>query len=232
MATLLAVGDDRVVGPATGRAAVTFEAPHGVECAVLDDGDVVAFGRAGSCGVRFAHAPVADTGVARVAGRLVVAAGRVFVEASDQPGRSALEVSADGRPPVLIGSGDGFAPSESEFRITVHGQQRSWPLDVVIAPETSALVSPDGGDPTVTHHLELTGSQRRVLDAYLDPLRRGRLEPATHRQVADVLGCHQNSAREVLYSVWSSLFAAGVPMPDVADKRVAVCEAVRLHKLL
>jgi hypothetical protein len=28
------------------------------------------------------------------------------------------------------------------------------------------------------------------------------------------------------------MFAAGIPMPDVSDKRVAVVEAVRLHRLL
>ncbi len=216
----------------TGRVAVTFDAPHGIESVVLADGDVAEFGRAGTCPIRFAHAPIADTGVPRSAGRLIVAGGRVFIEATNQPGRSALEVSAAGRPPVLVATGDGFAPSESEFRVTVHGQLRSWPLDVVLAPDLEERTHPTTDDPTVTHQLTLTEAQRRVVEAYLDPLRRGRLEPATHREVAASLDCHQNSAREVLYSVWSSLFAAGVPMPDVADKRVAVCQAIRLHKLL
>jgi len=214
------------------RAGVTFEAPQGTESVVLCDTDVAEFGRAGTCRVRFGYAPVADLGVPRVAGRLVVAAGRVFVEALDVAGRSALEIVAAGRPPVMLAAGDGFAPSETAFRVIVHGQTRSWPLDVAVRPD-SHLLSPDTTDePTRTHVLTLTDSQHRIIDAYMEPVRRGRLEPATHREVADALGCHQNSAREVLYSVWSVLFAAGVPMPDVADKRVAVVEAIRLHRLL
>jgi hypothetical protein len=74
--------------------------------------------------------------------------------------------------------------------------------------------------------------QRRVVAAYMEPLRHGRLEPATHREVAAALSYHPNSAREALYEVWARMFAAGIPMPDVAEKRVAVVEAVRLHRLL
>jgi hypothetical protein len=213
-------------------AAVTFEAPHGVDSVVLGGSDVVEFGRGGSCRIRFAYAPLVDAGVPRVAGRLVAAAGRLFVEAPEGAGRSALEVVVEGRPPVLVGAGDAFGPSENEFRIRVHGEQRTWPLDVVVRPP-SARASASGTDvPTRRHELTLTDAQRRVIDAYLEPMRRGRLEPATHREVAEVLNCHQNSAREVLYSVWGALFGAGVPMPDVADKRVAVAEAIRLHRLL
>lgn len=214
------------------RAGVTYEAPHGTDSVVLSDTQVAEFGRAGSCSIRFGYAPVADLGVPRVAGRLVVAAGRVFVEALDVVGRSALEITAVGRPPVMLAAGDAFAPSESAFRVTVHGQVRSWPLDVVVRTDARLLRADSSDEPTRTHALSLTDGQRRIIDAYMDPLRRGRLEPATHREVAAALGCHPNSAREVLYSVWSSLFAEGVPMPDVADKRVAVVEAIRLHRLL
>ncbi len=214
------------------RAGITYEAPHGTESLVLHDGDVVQFGRGGSCAIRFAYAPVADTGVPRIAGRLVVAGDRVFVEASDGPGRSALEVTAPARPPILLAAGDGFAPAEHTYRITVHGRDRSWPIDVAVAPPVRDRHHHATDAPTERHALELTDAQRRVLEAYTAPLRRGRLEPATHREVADALGCHPNSAREVLYTVWSALFATGIPMPEVADKRVAVAETIRLHKLL
>ena len=33
-------------------------------------------------------------------------------------------------------------------------------------------------EPTKTHNLPLSEAQRRIIDAYMDPLRRGRLEPA------------------------------------------------------
>lgn len=214
------------------RAAVTFEAPHGVDCTVLVDGDVVEFGRAAECRIRFGYAPLADIGVPRVAGRLVVGGGRVFVGALDVAGRPALEVNTTGRPPVMIAAGDGFAPAGDSFQVTVHGQHRAWRLDVAIRPDLPVDREQSADTPTRTHQLTLSDAQRRIIEAYLSPLRRGRHEPATHREVAERLGCHQNTAREVLYSVWSQLFAAGVPMPDVADKRVAVVEAIRLHRLL
>lgn len=214
------------------RAGVTFEAPHGIESVVLCDSEIADFGRAGTCRIRFGYAPIADLGIPRIAGRLVVAAGRVFVEAIDASGRSALEITAAGRPPTMLAAGDGFTPSETAFRVTTHGAHRSWPLDIVVRPEDHAPATDSVDEPTRTHALPLSDAQRRIINAYMDPIQRGRLEPATHREVARSLGCHQNSAREVLYSVWSALFAAGVPMPDVADKRVAVVEAIRLHRLI
>jgi len=225
-------GDTAGTRAGDGGVGVTFEAPHGVESVVLTEDGVAEFGRSGACVLRFGYAPIADTGVPRVAGRLVVAAGRVFVEALDAPGRPALEISAAGRPPVMVAAGDAFAPAERSFRITVHGHLRSWPIDVVMSPRTASPAGSDVDEPTKRHRLDLTDAQRRVIEAYVAPLRRGRLEPATHREVAEALELHQNTAREVLYSVWSALFAAGVPMPDIADKRVAVVEAVRLHRLL
>ncbi len=222
----------QLVDRAVERAGVTYPAPHGTESIVLTDGDVAEFGRSGRCAVRFGYAPVADLGVPRVAGRLVVAGARVFVEARDVAGRSALEVIAAGRPAFMLGAGEGFCPSQSTFRVVVHGGARTWPLEVAVRGSDPTLTDASTEEPTRTHELTLTETQRRVVEAYLEPMRRGRHEPATHRDVAAALGCHPNSAREVLYAVWSRLFAADVPMPDVADKRVAVAEAIRLHRLL
>ena len=213
------------------RAGVTELAPHGTDSVVLRDGDIAEFGRAGTCRFRFGYAPTADLGVPRVAGRLVVAAGRVFVEARDAAGRSALAIVTPGRPPVMVGAGDGFCPAEASFRIVVHGETRTWPVEVATRANSAASAAISAEDPTHTHELDLSDAQRRIIAAYYEPLRRGRLEPATHREVAEQLGCHHNTAREVLYAVWATLFAADVPMPDVSDKRVAVTEAIRLHRL-
>lgn len=215
-----------------GRAAVTFPAPHGAESLVLRDGEVAAFGRGGNCEIRFGYAPIVDVGVPRVAGRFVVAGERVFVESVDVTGRRSLEITAPGRPPVLLGVGDGFAPSESEFRVVVHGEQQSWPLSVAVRRDVANPGQAAWGPPTRSFELRFTEMQRRVIAAYMAPLRQGRLEPATHREVGIALSYHPNSAREALYEVWAKLFAAGIPMPDVKEKRVAVVEAVRLHRLL
>lgn len=227
--TLAGVADTREL---EACAAVTYPAPHGTESFVLSDGTTVEFGRGGTCPIRFAYAPVADECVPRVAGRLVVASERVFVEATDAAGRSALEILTDGRPPVLVAAGDAFAPREQAFTVTVRGTNQNWLLHVVVRPRVCVAVEPGVDAPTKVHALALSDRERRVVEAYVAPLIQGRLEPATHNEVAQVLHYHPNSAREVLYDVWSKLFAAGVPMPDVTDKRVAVAEAVRLHRLL
>jgi hypothetical protein len=215
-----------------GRVAVTFPAPHGTESLVLHDGDVAQFGRSGDCDVRFGYAPIADVGVPRVAGRFVVAGERVFVESVGVTGRRSLEIIAPGRPPMLLGIGDGFAPSENQFHVTVHGEQRAWVLSVVVRRDVPDARRSGWEPPTRSFELRLTDMQQRVVAAYVEPLRNGRMEPATHREVATALSYHPNSAREALYEVWAKMFAAGIPMPDVSDKRVAVVEAVRLHRLL
>jgi hypothetical protein len=91
----------------------------------------------------------------------------------------------------------------------------------------------DTTDPPTSHYaLDLTDLQRTVLDTYFQPLRQGRIEPATHREVAVKLSYHPNTVREALYEIWTLMFQQGVPMPDISDKRVAVVEAARVHGIL
>ena len=214
-----------------GRAAVTYPAPHGVESIVLADGDVCDFGRGSGCKIRFAYAPIADPVVPRIAGRIHVTGGRVFVEAASEPGSAGLEIRADDLPNRIIGIGEGYAPAVSNFRICVFGHSQAWVMRVATRRQLPQRA--DHNDmPTKRFSLKLTPMQRVVVDAYMAPLRRGSSEPATHKEVGAALSYHPNSAREALYQVWEKLFEAGVPMPDTKDKRVAVTEAMRLHRLL
>lgn len=213
-------------------AAVTFPAPHGTEVVVLAPNQSVTFGRSSNCDIRFAHAPIADDGVPRVAGRLIATAGRVIVESLPGDGRRSLEINADGQPSRLLVVGEAYSPATQEFRITVYGDQQGWPLLVAVRGEDTELAPGDDEHPTRHIEVVFTPMQEKVLRAYVEPVRRGRLEPATHREVADQLGYHVNSVREALYEAWARLFAANVPMPDVSDKRVAVVEALRLHGML
>jgi hypothetical protein len=217
---------------ASARAVVTFDAPHGPTSALLHDGEVVDFGRGPSCRVRFGFAPLLDDGVPRVAGRLVVANQRVFVEVVDAPRRPSVQVVIPERPTVMIAVGDGFSPAEPAFRVTLRGTRREWRLGVRVRRERPEASPSGGAVPTRTYDVRFTPMQRKVLEAYLEPLTRGRREPATHREVAAALSYHPNSVREVLYDVWSLLFAADIPLPDISDKRQAVVEALRLHRLL
>lgn len=176
---------------------------HGTDSVVLRDGDIAEFGRAGTCRIRFGYTPTADLGVPRVAGRLVVAAGRVFVEARDAAGRSALAIVTPDGPPVMVGAGDGFCPAEASFRIVVHseapepGRSRSPPAPIALHRQLSPLrtrLTPTNSISAMHNGGSSPPTTSRSV--------RGRLEPATHREVAEQLGCHHNTAhRGALHGV-------------------------------
>jgi hypothetical protein len=214
------------------RAAVTYPAPHGTESFLLRDGDVVGFGRGVECAIRFAYAPIQDDVVPRLAGQLVVANQRVFVEGVDAPGRPAIEIAVADSPSVPVALGEGHSPRASRFSIHVRGTDQVWKLTVTVRAEDPLTRRDLAGPPTRTYELALTPMQKKVVAAYLEPMQRGRLEPATHREAAARLSYHPNSVREALYDVWSRMFAAGIPIPDLSDKRIAVVEAIRIHGLL
>jgi hypothetical protein len=215
------------------RAVVTYLAPHGTDARTICDGDVVLFGRGAECDIRFAYAPVPDDGVPRVAGSLLAANRRVFVESSAQPGHRALELRTGGGASVPIAVGEGFSPREHQFDLFVHGTGALWKLSVTVRASAPTSL-PAGADdpPTRRHELALTDLQRSVLCAYSEPITRGRSEPATHKEVAAALSYHPNTVREILYEIWALMFAEQLPMPDVSDKRVAVVEAARIHGML
>jgi hypothetical protein len=208
------------------RVAVSYLAPHGIEALTLCDGEVAAFGRGTECKVRFGYAPQPDQDLPRVAGYLIVSHERVFIESSDTVGHRALE--------VRTGSGTSMQiPIDEGFDILVRGASRPWKLGVTVKRSSRAAGSGPNTDPPTSHFLlALTEVQRAVVEAYLDPMRRGRLEPATHKEVATRLDRHPNTVRETLYEVWTLLFELDIPMPDTSDKRIAIVEAVRIHGLL
>jgi hypothetical protein len=215
------------------RAVVTYLAPHGTDALTVCDGDLVLFGRGAECHIRFAYAPVPDEGVPRVAGSLLAANGRIFVEGAAQPGHRALELRTGSGTTVQIAVGEALSPREDQFDLFVHGTGALWKLTVTVRTSPRLFVSEGRNDPpTRRHELALTEMQRAVLAAYSEPITRGRAEPATHKEVAATLNYHPNTVREVLYEIWALMFAEQIPMPDVSDKRVAVVEAARLHGML
>ena len=88
------------------RAVVTFPAPHGIEAATLCDDSITAFGRGAECGIRFGFAPTPDESLARIAGRLVVANHRLFVESAAEAGHRALELKTADAEPYRIAGGE------------------------------------------------------------------------------------------------------------------------------
>jgi hypothetical protein len=215
------------------RAVVTYLAPHGIDALTLCDGDLVLFGRGAECRIRFAYAPVPDEGVPRVAGSLLAANRRIFVESPPRPGHRALELRTGRGAAVQLAVGEGRSPRDDQFDVFVHGTETMWKLSVTVRAAMGSSTSAATTDPpTRVHELGLTDLQRAVLRAYSDPITRGRPEPATHKEVAAALNYHPNTVREVLYEIWALMFAEQIPMPDVSDKRVAVVEAARVHGML
>lgn len=213
-------------------AVVTYIAPHGADAVTLCDGDSARFGRGTECQIRFGYAPIPDEGVPRVAGNLVAANRRIFIESAAQPGHRALELqTSDGI--TQITAGEGFSPRDREFSIFVRGETTPWKLTVSVRSPTEQLSEQYPHDPpTKKFSLNLSEMQYAVLSAYCEPPGRGRSEPATHKEVGAALNYHPNTVREILYEIWARMFAEQVPMLDVSDKRVAVVEAARVHGLL
>jgi hypothetical protein len=199
---------------------------------MLLDGEAARFGRGTECEIRFAYAPVPDETVPRVAGTLLAANQRVFVESVDQPGYRPLEVRAPNGI-TRIPTGEAFSPRDAHFDVLVRGEDSLWKLGVRVRAGAAVAASENSTDPpTKRIALKLTRKQYAVLAAYCEPPRRGRAEPATHKEVAAALNYHPNTVREMLYEIWALMFELQLPMPDVSDKRVAVVEAARLHGLL
>src|SRR5690606_6128117 len=75
----------------------------------------------------------------------------------------------------------------------------------------------------------LTKRQRAILDAYVAPMANGR-PPATHQQVAEVIGCCRQTVRLECANIVDAFYAAGVPMRDWRDARDAITDAWARHR--
>ncbi|MFN8052288.1 MAG: hypothetical protein U0Q22_12660 [Acidimicrobiales bacterium] len=220
---------------------------------ILRDDSVVAFGRGAQCEVRIGHAPTRDDEMPRVAGWLIVAHGRVIVEAAPTPGadaagtdaveaasdlrqhevRRALQLSYAGGPPMPIAPGSAVSPASNVFTVEVLGANRTWELDVVALNRYDDPV-PSGHDEPRTNGVGvmLTDLQREVLLAYARPVLAGAVEPATHDQVAAHVCLSRSAVRRVLDRISDEFYNKRLWSPESADTRVRVVEAARHNQLL
>jgi hypothetical protein len=202
--------------------AVVYPSPLGADGYLIteDAGPRVAFGRGGDCALRFAHAPSSDRRVPRQAGWFVVAGQRLAVESPARDGLAPLRIRASGRPAPDLAPGELYSPPGPEFDVVLHGE-RVWVLHVRTRPPV--LIEPTAGaDDTTEEPLRLSDHERHVLGVYLAPLQTGRSEPATHAEAAERLHYSERKVRGDLYKVWARMVAAGLPVPDHGDKRIAV----------
>jgi len=216
------------LGPA--RAAVVFDAPHGAEAVELWDGDVVAFGRAALCPIRFAFAPTADLFVHGVAGRFAVLGGRVHVAA--EAGAKPLEIEPANGPLVLVAVDEAHSCRARNFTVVVPGRPDPWLLSVSVRTDevVSRLAGPD--PQTAKLELELGELDWQVLRSYAAPLLNSGVGIATNKQVATELNYHPNTVRKRMYDLWKRMHGAGAVMPTTKDKVEAAVLGARLHGLL
>jgi hypothetical protein len=221
--------------PDAALAAVVFDGPNGCDGRVITAtaGVAIPFGRGSHCLIRFGHAPSPDLGLARHAGAFLVAGDRLFLESSAQGGRAPVQIRVAGRPPLDLPPGEAYGPAAAEYEVVVRGD-RDWVLHVRTRarPASPAPGAAAGDPPTERRPLRLSDHQRRVLDAYVSPLRAGRLEPCTHAEVAERLSYSVNKVRRDLYDIWQQMVACGVPVPEYGDKRVAVAQAALANGLV
>jgi hypothetical protein len=212
-------------------ARIEYPTPKGSCTLEVFEGDLLHFGRGPACRIRFAHAPTADQSIPRVAGTLIAANGRLFVDSSSHVGHRALEIHT-GKRKVQIPLGEGMSLT-GDCDVVIRGYNRNWILHISVHA-VSAVVRSDSRDELPTAHvkLELTEMQWMVLRAYYEPIRLGYHEPASHREVATALGFHLNTVRNKIYEIRDLMYVNGLQMPETKDARVAVIEATRIHGLL
>lgn len=206
----------------------------------LHDGDVAAFGRGVDCALRFGHAPVRDRALLHVCGWLLVAHGRIIVQAAEHPVANGTDPSVIHRPlvvtpdlgqPRYLSSGELWGPNAEIFTVTATGEQ-SWSLDVVNFRDIGSASQRGAPPPSVVHRVELDDELWAVLEAYAEPVRRGERMPATHDQVAAAINWNRMTARRRLERIYDEFYLRRIEMPDVADMRVKVVEAALSHGLL
>jgi hypothetical protein len=234
--------------PDRGRLSYRVGSEQAERCEIaLEDDSTVSFGRGDQCDIRIGHAPIRDVEVPRVAGWLVVAHGRVIVEAAPMPQlsevrsdqgeaqavRRALQVSASGGPPVPIAAGSAYSPAVSVFTVEVTGATQTWELDIVARSLADDLSGTDAFEPH-THGvvIDLTDEQREVLLAYAEPVLAGGVEPATHDQVAARVYMSRSQVRRHLERLSDEFYDKRLWSPESGDTRVRVVEAARHNHLL
>lgn len=201
---------------------------------VVEAGGEVLFGRGSEVDVRIGAVPVYDDVVPRAAGRIFAIEGRVVVENLDD--QLAFDIRVPARPIISLPPGDWHSPRDPVFDIVVTGAVRSYELAVAV---NTSGVSPRRVpfdacaaelDPPTGAVPKLTERHRRILDAYVEPLRAGGLV-ASHQQVADRIGVSRSLVRVECERIWSALFLAGVPMRDLGDARDEIVDAWSRHRI-
>jgi len=198
---------------------------------VFGEGRRVTFGRDPSVQLRIGHAPVYDDVVPKVAGQVFAQDDRIVV--ANLHDALALDIRIPGRPLLSVPPGDWHAPGERSFDVLVTG---TFTYELAVTANTArvrakmtAPAGPQGPGPPTGARPNLTDRQRAILDAYVAPLEAGG-PPASHQQVAEMLGISRSLVRLECHRIWSELLVAGVPMRSFGDARDQIADAWARHR--
>lgn len=223
----------RVEPPGEVLAAIAFEADT---VFLTTERPSVRFGRSAECEVRFAHQPVADPSVPRVAGAIRAIDGRLGVE--NLSDKVAFDVKTPDGPLETVRPGALLSPADRHFEIVYQGTGDAHRILVAgeveprpLGPAGAGVPIHDGDQPPTRIDPELTPRQWQILDAYTEPVRKGATAPATHKQVADRLHWAYATVRIECNAIWGAFLLAGVSMREFRDKRDAVVDAAVRHRL-
>jgi hypothetical protein len=221
--------DGRTVTAVDERAAGTIATDDQV--VVLDADSEVTFGRDPQARIRVGHVPLYDDVVPKLAGKVFVHRGRVLV--SNLHDSLALDIRVDNRPLISVAPGEWHSPAERSYDVLVRGTL-TYELAVTVnsannPTRTIAASVTDSPEPPTGARPDLTPRQRRILDAYIAPLAMGG-RPASHQQVAEVVGVSRALVRLECHRIWSELLVAGVPMRTLGDARDEIADAWARHR--
>jgi hypothetical protein len=219
----------RTVGDVDDRAAGTIVTDEQV--VVLEDSSEVTFGRDPRAQIRIGHAPLYDDVVPKLAGKVFVHRGRVVV--SNLHDALALDIRVAKRPLISVAPGAWHSPADRSYDVLVRGTL-TYELSVTVNSEHNPTRTVAAGlhaspEPPTGARPNLTSRQRRILDAYVAPLTTGE-SPASHQQVAEVVGVSRALVRLECHRIWSELLVAGVPMRTLGDARDEIADAWARHR--
>jgi hypothetical protein len=195
---------------------------YGDQVVEVGSDDVITFGRAPDATLQIGHDPIVDTLVARHAGSIGTAFGRLAVlNTNDQ---LAIDVCVPSRPPVAVSPGATFSPAESEYEIRVAGS-------LIYRIGVRATVDPTRPKASRPHlHVSLTPRQRQMLDVYVEPTLNGN-DPATHQDVADRLNMSRSLVRFECGRIRAAMLRAGIPLRNFGDSRDLIVDAWIRHRM-
>jgi hypothetical protein len=199
---------------------------------VIPADERIVFGRDSRADLHVGRAPVHDDIVPRRAGEVFAHEDRIVVANLDDS--LAFDIRVADRPVMSLPPGDWHAPRDHTYDIVIAGMftyvltvtvnSDNNPTHRLLRDSSATPEAPTGARP------HLTDRQRLILDAYVAPQAIGGA-PASHQQVAEVLGISRSLVRLECNRIWGELFVAGVPMRDLGDARDEIADAWARHRI-